>query len=341
MNTTSTAIPATMATSGTDLHVVFGANGQVGTLIVRELAAQGERVRAVNRSGKADVPAGVEVVRADAMNRDQAIAAAAGARVIYHTMGAPVYSAKVWAETLPMYMDNVIAAAESAGARLVYVDNLYMYGKPDGPMIETSPIRPVENKGIIRAAVARTLIKAHERGRVEATIGRASDFYGPGATNSIQGMFVFANIVAGKTPQWPANLDMPHTSSYVADFARGIVTLGTRPEAAGEVWHIPAAEPLTGREFIALATEAAGTASKAATLPTTLLRLAGLFNVRARESAKMAYEFAYPYVMDGGRFTRAFGGQPTPHREAIRETLMGFQQRASQPTASQTRKATA
>lgn len=335
MNTTNTA------NNGTDLHVVFGANGQVGAQIVRALVAQGKRVRAANRSGNADVPAGVEVVKADATNRDQVIAAAAGARVIYHAMGAPVYSAKVWQQTLPIYMDHLIVAAGDAGARLVYVDNLYMYGKPDGPMTETSPIRPIEGKGIVRAAVARTLIEEHERGRVEAVLGRASDFYGPGATNSIQGMFVFANIAAGKTPQWPANLDMPHTSSYVGDFARGIVTLGLRPEAAGEVWHIPAAEPLMGREFITLAMEEAGLAPKAATLPTALLQLAGLFNVAARESAKMAYEFAYPYVMDGSKFTRAFGGQPTPHREAIRQTIAGFRQRARQPAVPKARKATA
>src|SRR4028119_493160 len=48
------------------LHVVVGGSGATGRVIVRELAAKGKRVRAVNRSGRADVPEGVEVLGADA-----------------------------------------------------------------------------------------------------------------------------------------------------------------------------------------------------------------------------------------------------------------------------------
>jgi len=334
MNSPHTTVP------GTDLHVVFGANGQVGAEIVRALVAQGKRVRAVNRSGVADVPTGVEVVKADVTNRAEAIAAAAGATTIYHAMGT-LYSASVWAATLPVYMESMIAAASEIGVRLVYTDNLYMYGKPNGPMIETSPIRPAEGKGIVRAKVAEMLLDAHATGRVRMAIGRASDFYGPGATNSIQGIFVFTRLVAGKTPQWPAKLDMPHTSSYIADFAVGLVTLGTRPEAEGEVWHIPAATPLTGREFIALAAAEAGVAPKASPLPTAFLRLGGLFSEAARESAKMAYEFNSPYVMDASKYTRVFGGQPTLHREAIRQTLAWFRQQTTQPTKPQAHGTTA
>jgi hypothetical protein len=31
---------------------------------------------------------------------------------------------------------------------------------------------------------------------------------------------------------------------------RALVTLGERDEADGQVWHLPAAEPLTGRQFL-------------------------------------------------------------------------------------------
>lgn len=37
-----------------ELHVVIGASGGTGSAIVRELVAQGKRVRGVNRSGHAN-----------------------------------------------------------------------------------------------------------------------------------------------------------------------------------------------------------------------------------------------------------------------------------------------
>lgn len=323
-------------TNGTnELHVAFGANGQIGTIVTRELAARGMRVRAVTRSGTGDFPAGVEAAKADATNRAEVLAAAQGATAIYHTLNAP-YTEKDWAHLLPIYMDNLIAAASETGALLAYMDNLYMYGAPDGPMTEASPVRPIEGKGRTRAAVAETLLDAHTRGTVRATVGRAGNFFGPAALNSITGMFVFANAAAGKGARWPASLDQPHTSSYTEDVGRGLVVLGTHPDqSAGEVFHIPADAPLTGRQFVALVGEESGAPLKASTLSPIVLKLAGLFIVGARESAKMAYQFDRPYVMDGAKFARTFGGSPTPHREAIRATLAWFRQQATAKKAAQ------
>jgi hypothetical protein len=87
----------------------------------------------------------------------------------------PPYDARVWAETLPRYMANLIAAA--AGARLVVLDNVYMLGRPGGrPLDEETPMRPCSRKGDIRARVADRLFDAHRRGQILATSGRASDF---------------------------------------------------------------------------------------------------------------------------------------------------------------------
>lgn len=324
-----------------ELHVVFGANGQIGSIVTRELAARGKRVRAVTRDGQGNFPAGVEMAKADATNRDAVRVAARGATAIYHTLNA-AYSEKAWAHFLPLYVDNLIAAASETGALLAYMDNLYMYGAPDGPMTESSPVRPVEGKGRTRAQVAETLLNAHANGTMRATVGRAGDFYGPGITQSIAGMFVFANVAAGKAAQWPASLDTAHTSSYAEDVGRGLVTLGTHPErSAGEVFHIPAAAPITGREFIALVTEEAGVPVKARTIAPLMLRLAGLFIEGARESAKMAYQFDRPYVMDGTKFTRTFGGSPTPHRDAIRTTLPWFRAQVAAKKTGQPQGATA
>ncbi len=65
------------------LHVVVGASGSTGCVVTRELAARGKRVRAVNRSGRAPVPDGVEVLAADATDLESMREACRGATVVY------------------------------------------------------------------------------------------------------------------------------------------------------------------------------------------------------------------------------------------------------------------
>ncbi len=112
-----------------DLHVVFGA-GQVGYRLAQRLLAGGRRVRIVKRSA-ADIPAGCEVALGDAADQSFCTQAAGGATTVYHCMNPP-YDARVWAELVPRYMDNLTAASVQAGARLVVLDNLYMLGRPRG-----------------------------------------------------------------------------------------------------------------------------------------------------------------------------------------------------------------
>jgi hypothetical protein len=56
-------------------------------------------------------------------------------------------------------MRNAIEAAKRANARLVFFDNVYMYGKVDGVMTEETPFNPCSKKGEIRAEIATSLLK--------------------------------------------------------------------------------------------------------------------------------------------------------------------------------------
>ena len=87
------------------------------------------------------------------------------------------------------------------------------------------------------------LLAASESGRVRIAIGRASDFFGAGVTESTLGERVFANAVAGKRADFIGNPDLAHTYSYVPDIAAGLVTLGTDERAVGQVWHLPGPKP--------------------------------------------------------------------------------------------------
>jgi nucleoside-diphosphate-sugar epimerase len=308
-----------------ELHVVFGASGNTGSTIIRELVAQGKHVRGVSRSGTADVPPGVEMVSADALNLSSAKTAAEGAAVIYHCM-AVLYSE--WTTKLPTMMTNIIEAATAQGSntKVVYVDNLYMYGKESalkGPLTENTPHLATGKKGKIRSAIANQLMAAHKAGRLRATIGRASDFYGPRGTSSVLDIFVFPKVLAGKKAKMFGDIEKQHSYMYLEDFAKGIATLASNEKAYGEVWHIPHGKTLTTREFIELVFEEAGVDStgKIGSNPKILLVIGGLFNKLAREVKEVIYQAEVDWVVDHSKFEKSFSFSPTPNREAIKKTL--------------------
>ena len=308
-----------------DVQVVLGATGGVGQAIVQALAAQGAQVRAINRSGRALVPAGVEVKTADLTNRESTRTACQGATVVYHCAGLPYHQ---WATYMPVWLDNVISAVSATGATLVYIDNNYMYAPTAQPLTEESLQAPISRKGKLRKQLAETILAAHAQGQIRATIGRTPDFYGPGVRISAVGEQFFTAVVAGKRVPWLGKLDMPHALAFVEDTARGLLVLGTHEEALGQVWHLPTAQALTGRQYIALASEAAGVPAKPLAVPGLILRILGLTNPVLRESVEMLYEFNEPLLFDGSKYTRAFGGTPTSHEEALRRTVVWYQKSA-------------
>ena len=110
--------------SGDGLAVVLGA-GPVGLSLVEQLAGDGQATRVVNRSGAANVPAGVDVVAADVTDAEATAKACAGADVVYGCVGLDYTG---WPERWPPMMAGMLAGAGSAGARFVFMDNCYMYG---------------------------------------------------------------------------------------------------------------------------------------------------------------------------------------------------------------------
>ncbi|TMD09661.1 MAG: NAD-dependent epimerase/dehydratase family protein [Chloroflexi bacterium] len=306
-------------------NVIFGA-GPLGLAVARRLSSLGKPVRLVNRSGKADAPPGVDVVAADVTDPAAAGQASEGASVVFHCASGPYGQ---WTKTLPPIMNGIIEGAAAAGARVVYGDNLYAYGPVDGPVREGLPYRPIGPTTRARAEVATTLMNAHGAGRVRATIGRASDFYGPHARQSKAGDVVFGRALAGKPAQALGNPDAPHTNTFIEDFAAGLVTLAERDEALGEVWHVPSAETITTRQFIDLVFQHLQRSPRLQVAPTFAIRLLGLVIPPMRAVSETLYQSERPWVVDHSKFARAFGGQPTPHPRAIAETISWF---ASQGT---------
>lgn len=303
------------------LHVVFGA-GQVGNALILRLASAGHPVRAVSRHRPQTVAAGVEWHVADASDRAATTAAAAGASVVYQCLGAPYTK---WPEQFPPMQRNVIAAAEAAGALLVTLENVYAYGPTGGrPMTEDHPLAATTVKGRTRAAMTQELLLASEEGRVRIAIARASDFFGPGATQAALGERVFANALAGKRADFIGDPDLLHTYSYVPDIVSGIVTLATDDRAVGEVWHLPGPETVTTTALLQMVAGEVGHTVGIRSVPKIALRALGFVNPMMRGLSEMRYEFDEPFVLDTSKFESTFGATTTPLSTAVSDTVRWF-----------------
>ena len=300
-------------------QVVLGASGGTGRAIVDELVRQGRQVRAVSRVSIAGLPASVEQVGADLYDPADAARAVAGAAVVYHA-AQPPYAG--WAGNFERMNEAVARAAGAAGARLVFADNLYMYGPGASPMRETSPQRATDRKGALRIRLAADLLARHERGEVEVAIGRSADYFGPHGVNTGTGERGFGALVAGKAASGVGSVDVPHTFSYLPDLARAMVVLGDRDEAAGRAWHLPVTDPITVRALMERAAAIAGAAAKVRVDGPLALRLAGLFVPMAREVGVVLYQWTEPFVSDWSAFEAAFGPfVRTPLDEALATTI--------------------
>ena len=305
-------------------YVILG-TGQLGLAIMDELTAQGIPVTLVNRSGRVSepLPTTATLIQADVNNPDEVERVTAGANIVF-MCAQPAYHQ--WPEKFPPLMASVIEGVARTGAKLVFGSNLYMYGPTDGqPLHEELPYAAETRKGKARAQVARMLLEAHQQGRIQVTIGRASDFYGPRVTDSAVGDLLFEAAVQGKTANLSGDITLLHTYTYIRDFARALLTLSAHEEAYGRVWHVPNAETISTQQFLHLLEAEVGQAVKYRLAGRVMLWVVGLFNPAAREVIEMLYEFEEPFIVDHTRYAAAFGANPTPHKEAIRETVAWYQ----------------
>lgn len=307
-------------TTTPELHVIFG-TGVLGKNAAHELVRLGQRVRMINRSGQAsDLPPTVEIVKADAYDLTQTRKLTEGATAVYQC-AQPAYHE--WVTQFPPLQAAILDGAAANGAKLIVADNLYMYGAPNGkPLTESSPYAATTRKGKVRAQMAEAVMDAHAKGRVRATIARASDFFGP--EDSAVSPLIFGAALQGKPIDFMGRADQLHTWSYAPDFGRALALLGTRPAALGEIWHIPSNAPITQLQFAQMISEEIGKPIKTRTAGRFLLTLLGLFNPTLREMPEMLYEWQQPFIMDDSKFRRTFGTEPTPMRQAIRESVAWF-----------------
>lgn len=305
-----------------EVYVVFGA-GQVGKALAITLQQQGRRVRSVSRGGWQDVPSGIETVVGDVRDSAFALAAAADAHVLYMCLNLPYGE---WEQHfLPLQM-NLIEAAEKTGAKLVVLENMYMYGSTGGePLRETTPLNATGRKGRVRAAMTQALFNAHHRGKIIATSARAADFFGPGVVYG-PSADLFRNVLTGSSVQMPFSVDLPHTLTYVPTVVQALTILGASDAANGQPWHIPNAPTLTPRQVISRIETLAQQEASILVIPEAIMEQAAQADPMVSELMDIRHFYAEPYVVDSSRFAATFGDISVPWDEALATTVAWYRQ---------------
>lgn len=305
------------------LHIVTGA-GPVGWTVAEQLAAQGDRVRLLTRSGSGPEHDLIERVQADVSQPDRLTALFEGADAVFHSIHASKYNAKVWRAELPAAEQAVLNAAGAAGAVVVFPESLYSYGQVDGVIYEDTPRTASAGK----LGVRTELLRAREASSTATVSVVASDFFGPRVLSAHMGERAVPNVLAGKKIRVVANADVLHSFTYVPDLARAMVAAAEDRALWNSVLHAPTAPALTQREMIACYANAAGVASpKVGVIPSWMLKATGVLSSDARELAEMSYQFARPFVMDSTKSEQRLGFGPTPLATAAAATVAWWRSR--------------
>ncbi len=308
------------------MTTILGAGGSISNELAKILAARNTPFRLVGRNPKPF--AGAESVAANLADQEQTIRAIAGSSVVHLLVGLK-YDHRVWQELWPRIMANTIEACKRAQAKLIFFDNVYMYGKVDGPMTENTPYAPCSKKGEVRAQIATALMNEVKAGDLSAMIARSADFYGPNAQNGLPNILIFEAFAKGSRASWLINAAVPHSLTFTPDAARGLAMLAERESAWNQVWHLPTApDSPTGKEFIAIAAKEFGVAPKFRVLSRPMLQVTGWFNPLVRESYEMLYQNDSPYLFDSTKFAKEFGFAGTPYPEGIRIAADPYKRKA-------------
>lgn len=298
------------------MQTILGAGGAIGIPLAKELPNYTDKIRLVGRNPKKINPDD-ELFSADLTSHDQVSEAVKGSDVVYLVAGLK-YDTRTWQEQWPKIMNNVIEASIKHNSKLVFFDNVYMYGLVKGWMTEETPFNPCSRKGEVRAKIASRLIDAYQKKELEAVIVRSADFYGPDNRGSVFNMLTLDKLKTGKKANWLITDKALHTFTFTPDAAKATALIGNTPEAFNQTWHLPSDKNvLTGEGFIKLAADMLNVKPDYTVFKKWQLRMVSLFNPIVRESLEMAYQNEYDYLFDSSKYESYFKQKPTPYREGI------------------------
>jgi UDP-glucose 4-epimerase len=253
----------------TQIGVVTGGAGFIGSNLVHALLQAGHRVRVLDdlSSGRLvnlnDVAGDVELIHGDVRDQEVVTRAVAGAQLVFHeaaiasvarSVDDPITSNEVnVAGTL-----NVLVAARDAGVeRVVYASSAAVYGNAEAlPLHESMPTRPASPYGVSKLAGERYL-EAFTRTWGLPTIAlRYLNVFGPrqnpGSDYAAAIPRFISGTLAGEVPTVFGDGEQARDFVFVDDVVRANMLASTAPEAAwGGAFNIGRGERRTVNELLA------------------------------------------------------------------------------------------
>jgi nucleoside-diphosphate-sugar epimerase len=308
-------------------QTILGSGGAIGFELAKALTGYTKDIRLVSRNPKKVNPDD-ELFPADLTDREDVFKAIAGSEIVYVTVGFE-YNTKVWQNTWPPFISNVIDACVLHHAKLVFFDNIYAIGGDNVKLItEESPISPCSKKGQVRAEVDQLILDAIRERKLDAIIARSPDFFSEVKATSMSMNLIYDNLTKGKKAQWLCDAKKVHNMGYTPDLATGTAMLGNTADAYNQIWNLPAdSERITGEGWVDLFAKEMNTSNKYQVLPSWFMKILGLFIPIMKELPEMNYQFDRDYYFDSSKFNKRFNYTPTKNAIAVKQTIERLRQK--------------
>ena len=192
--------------------LVTGVTGKAGHAVAHVLLAEGHGVRALvvePPSARSDVPAGVEIVGGDVLDRSCVTSAVAGCDVVFNAMGIPeqwLRDPRDFDRVNAKGTETVVTAAREAGVRrVVHTSSVEVFAAPAGSSFdESAPTDAVKSTPYERSKQRAEQLALAAAGSMEVVIVNPVAIYGPGPTGSASlETALFAPLIRGRLPILP------------------------------------------------------------------------------------------------------------------------------------------
>lgn len=320
--------------------LVTGATGHIGNVLVRQLLARGERVRALVRSGTNPVALDgleVELARGDVLDRASLQRAMEGVDLVYHLAARVSILPGPDPETECVNLEgtnHVLAAVRACGVRrLVYASSIYALRTPaSGTIDESCPFDPGYARGAYdrsKAAASLAVLQAAAEG-LEAVLVCPTAVTGPFDFHcSEAGRGILYNLAPGIKFLVDGGYDFVD----VRDIARGLILAGEHGRRGGT--YILGGEYLTVRQVAETIWEAAGGWHAGIPLPGWVADLAAEMLPLFTDDP-IVTPYSLQAIRSNGNISHAkasaeLGYLPRPARQAIREAVAWWLERLAEP----------
>ena len=318
--------------------LITGANGFLGSALVRALASRGHHPACLVRP-RADLSAlaGVphEPVEGDVTDASSLARAVQGRDVVFHLAGVRRAATReefmhVNAEGTRLLCEALVATGSRP--RLVLVGSLGASGpsRPGHPRVEEEPLQPAEWYGESKAEAERIVFSYADR--LPVTVARPPRIVGPG---DHENLILFKLVSRGLRLELGGG-PRPLTLVDVEDVVDLLLLLAEREEALGQAFFVGHVQPLSLERIQEIAAEALGVRTRTLHVPpaalTALATVAdGVSRLTGRRLAlnrKFARQLLVPaWICSGAKAERMLGFRATRDpADAIRRSAHWYRE---------------